>query len=124
VGVAEAISGVRWTGDRFAIPDGVSVGDEWDSRAEWRSSRRTLREVRRARATLRETCETPSGPRECLRYELDLTLSDESSSPERAPPTHAHGSEWIAEGLGLVRSTIDDGSGFGPQLRLIATSDP
>ena len=62
--------------------------------------------------------------RDCLRYELELTLADETTGPDRAATTHATGVEWVSEGLGLVRSVMDDGSHLGPRLTLTALRDP
>ena len=120
----ETISGIRWEGRLFAIPAHVAPGDEWDSDAVWRTVEGVMREVRHARATGREACETPVGTRDCLRYEVEVTLSDESPQPDRAATTHARGVEWVTEGIGLVRSELDDGSHLGPRLTLTAMRDP
>jgi hypothetical protein len=122
--LVELLAGVRHEGRRFAIPARAAPGDQWDSDAVWRTPDGLIREVRHARATGREPCDTPRGTRDCLRYEFDLTISDESTGPAPAATTHATGVEWVSEGIGLVRSVLDDGSGLGPRLTLTEMRDP
>ena len=120
----ETLSGIRWEGRLFAIPAHAAPGDQWESNAVWRTTDGVMREVRHARATGREACATPIGTRDCLRYEVDVTLSDESPLPDRVATTHARGVEWVTEGIGLVRSELDDGSHLGPRITLTALRDP
>ena len=124
VGLLESFLGVRLEGERFSVPANAAAGDEWSSDAVWRGPNGRMREVRHARATGREACATPIGTRDCLRYEVDVTLSDESPLPDRVATTHARGVEWVTEGIGLVRSELDDGSHLGPRITLTALRDP
>lgn len=120
----EVLAGIHHEGRRFAIPARAAPGDQWDSDAVWRTREGSIREVRHARATGREACETPRGMRDCLRYEFALTISDETTGPTAGAITHANGVEWISEGLGLVRGELDDGSGLGPRITLTEMRDP